>query len=54
MKDITKPERPVKELSYSSCLDPEEARAVSGGRDWFWFSLVDYNIYIVDWKNCMH
>ena len=38
MKDITKPERPVKELLIY-CLDPREARAVS---DCFCFS---YNIY---------
>ena len=39
MKDITKPERPVKELLILF-RSRGEARAVSGGRDWFWFSLV--------------
>ena len=39
MKDITKPERPVKELLIY-CLDPRESRAGSGCRDCFCFSLV--------------
>ena len=39
MRNITKPERPVKELLIY-CLDPGEARAVPGGRDCFCFLLI--------------